>query len=278
MLSALDEEVHVYVAGVLADGEEGVLADVLELLAAHGIEDTQALRDELHALRLQSSLQSQGAALQGAPPPSSTQATDSHQRGKDYGPSSAVVGRHLAAPGPEARPGKDAIRVPADAGPTDTQLTPPEALLCEMMPNVSREACCYALRKAKGDTDAALDFLLSADLCSLQTELDTMARRAERAARVESKLERQRVLGRYAEERDYAADGLDAPKLAPPRLPYTQSRKEAIKAPSILYRDGEPVHVKGNPRFESKWENKEEWDGGSTGRVKTKGRRGPGWV
>ena len=65
--------------------------------------------------------------------------------------------------------------------------------------------------------------------------------------------------------------------LEPPRLPYAQSRKEAVGGNRTMYRDGEAVYVKGNPKQESKWEKKEEWDGGSTGRVKTKGKRGPGW-
>jgi len=47
---------------------------------------------------------------------------------------------------------------------------------------------------------------------------------------------------------------------------------------NVFYRDGEAVHVKGNPKNESKWEKKEEWDGGSTGKVKTKRKGGIGFV
>ena len=62
--------------------------------------------------------------------------------------------------------------------------------------------------------------------------------------------------------------------MAPPRLPYGQSRKQALGG--TRYLDGQVVAYKGERKVTVS--QPEEWDGGSRGRVKTKGKRGPGWV
>ena len=52
-LANLDDEVESYVVGVLADTDEAdddVFDDLVDLLAAHGIEDSPALRQNLRAL------------------------------------------------------------------------------------------------------------------------------------------------------------------------------------------------------------------------------------
>jgi len=199
-LAGLDDEVEQYVVGILADtddGDDDVLDDLVELLAAHGVEDTgSALRGELLALREQQPLP---AEREPAP----------------IGESSSAC--RTAASEPTTPLAPQQPQPPA-------ALTPAEAMLCEMVPCASRELCCFALRQAKGDTEAALDRLLCGDVAALEAELAVAARAAERAAQAERKQDRRRVLGRYGEERDYAADGV-APKLAPPRLPYNESRK-----------------------------------------------------
>ena len=54
---------------------------------------------------------------------------------------------------------------------------------------------------------------------------------------------------------------------------------DANKLTQTFYRDGQAMLLKGSElKNQSKFEKKEEWDGGSTGRVKTKGKRGPGWA
>ena len=64
-------------------------------------------------------------------------------------------------------------------------------------------------------------------------------------------------------------------KLEPPRLPYNESRKEALRGPKLLYQNGEAVWTKGGKPPPT--EEKEEWDGGSRGKVITKGKRGTGF-
>ena len=60
-------------------------------------------------------------------------------------------------------------------------------------------------------------------------------------------------------------------------MPYAKTRKEALAGPKTKYLDGAVVNTKGNEKFVVV-NDKEEWDGGSRGRVKTKGKRGPGFV
>ena len=62
-------------------------------------------------------------------------------------------------------------------------------------------------------------------------------------------------------------------KLEPPR-PATTSRGGAARA-ELLYQNGEAVWTKGGKPPPT--EEKEEWDGGSRGKVITKGKRGPGF-
>ena len=66
-------------------------------------------------------------------------------------------------------------------------------------------------------------------------------------------------------------------KIGAPRLPYAKSRKEGLKGSDARrYLDGQVVANKGEKFVVV--EQKEEWDGGSRGRVKTKGKRGPGFA
>ena len=63
-------------------------------------------------------------------------------------------------------------------------------------------------------------------------------------------------------------------KLAPPRLPYSGTRKEALRGDGIRYRDGQVSSTKGGKFI---IEEKPEWDGGSKGKVNNKGKRGVGF-
>ena len=51
---------------------------------------------------------------------------------------------------------------------------------------------------------------------------------------------------------------------------------EVAAKPKVRYLEGVPVHTGGAKYVVQKVA--EEWDGGSRGRVKTKGKRGPGWT
>ena len=128
------------------------------------------------------------------------------------------------------------------------------------------------VREEKDRLETLEEEMRAEQQCAAQLEVAAAAQQQR-----QRKADRRRVLGRYDAQRDFDAEGGAPPPLEPPRLPYAQSRKEAVGGNRTMYRDGEAVFVKGNPKQESKWEKKEEWDGGSTGRVKTKGKRGPGW-
>ena len=95
-----------------------------------------------------------------------------------------------------------------------------------------------------------------------------------KAERAFERAARKATVERNGQVRDLLADG---GQLAAPRLPYAKSRKEALKGSDTRrYLDGQVVAMKGEKTIVVG--EKEEWDGGSRGRVKTKGKRGPGWV
>ena len=147
-----------------------------------------------------------------------------------------------------------------------------------MVPQASLELCAFVLRRCSGDADNALDQLLGMPLEQLAAELES-AVRAEKAQAVqverEARASRRAVLSRYSQQRDYAADGAAA-QLQPPRLPYAGTRKQALRgAQKERYRGDEVVSWKGEKHVV---EASEDWDGGSRGRVKTKGKRGAGGV
>ena len=157
------------------------------------------------------------------------------------------------------------------------------AMLRELKPALSEELCAHVLRRCAGDSATAAELLFSADEAALEAELEAEVRathereQAQRKAELKAvKQARKRAIDRNDAVRDFAADG-DALQLSAPRLPYTQSRKDALKGSSggTRYLDGQVVAHKGE-KFITVSE-KEEWDGGSRGRVKTKGKRGPGY-
>ena len=65
-------------------------------------------------------------------------------------------------------------------------------------------------------------------------------------------------------------------QLCAPRLPYADTRKQALVGQKTRYLGGQVVTTKGEKKIETN--PKEDWDGGSRGRVKTKGKRGAGGV
>ena len=146
------------------------------------------------------------------------------------------------------------------------------------------ELCAFVLRQCANEHERAVELLLDAD----QWERLERQRRADEArleserkqeARGERQFDRQArkaTVERDGQQRDYAADG-EKLELSAPRLPYAKTRKEALGGPKTKYLEGQAVSTKGNDKF-IVVDAKEEWDGGSRGRVKTKGKRGPGGV
>ena len=137
------------------------------------------------------------------------------------------------------------------------------------------------MRMSAYEVADAVEMLVSGDIDRLEAEAscaaqarDAAGREREALARREEKDARRRVLERNDKVRDYAADGMEC-KLSAPRLPYGQSRKDALRAGGVRYLDGQVVATKGEKSIVVK--DHEEWDGGSTGKVITKGKRGKGF-
>jgi hypothetical protein len=294
MLNALEEEVRAYVLSTLDDtvdeDDQEALDDVLEsladLLQAHSIEEPVAkIKEELMRARAEqmnasappvlvpvvvSAREAQASTLSQPPKPLAAAPRAAPARAADRSLANEGVG-------PSA-----AVQMGSTSGKAAQALAQGVAMLTEMVPQASPELALHVLQQHHGETEAALDFLLGAPSIDVLEEECWAAKEAsrlqqQRQAAADAKNEKRRVLARNDQQIDYSAPG-DELKLAPPRIPYSQSRKDAIKGPQTRYCDGEQVHVKGNPRNESKWEKKEEWDGGSSGKVYTKGKRGKGFV
>ena len=194
----------------------------------------------------------------------------------------------IAAPPPAAGPAPPASRTDSAAGSSSDlaskQSSVPDAVasLMELVPDASAALCEYVLRKSAWEVADALELLLGKDLESLEAEA---ARAAEAAARAREAREladrraekqaRRAILERNDKVRDYAADGVE-PKLSAPRLPYSGTRKEALRGSGARFLDGQVVATKGEKHIVVN--AKPEWDGGSTGKVYTKGKRGKGYV
>lgn len=56
---------------------------------------------------------------------------------------------------------------------------------------------------------------------------------------------------------------------------WSWTRRGAVRCMQVRYLDGQVVSMKGEKFIVEK---EAEWDGGSRGRVKTKGKRGTGWA
>jgi hypothetical protein len=125
-----------------------------------------------------------------------------------------------------------------------------------------------------GDPDAAADWLLAqAGEATTSTTARLSAaiaqwRRAAEQREEEQKQEasardrdRQATLARFA----WSGGGGSKPE-----------KPAQVQAPRVRFLDGVPVTTKGDKYVVVS--QKEEWDGGSRGRVKTKGKRGSGWA
>ena len=149
------------------------------------------------------------------------------------------------------------------------------AALREVVPDASLLVCHHVLHRSAGSVDEAVELLVTTPLDDLEAAAAEEEARSIQAAAQDARnasAARRRTVNRYAQVAE-SADGSPL-KIEPPRLPYTQSRKEAMKGPSLRYREGQVTSTKGGKFLV---EEKEEWDGGSRGRVKTKGKRGPAY-
>ena len=244
-----------------ADG--AILEEAIALLEAHQVTEhsLDALREvALSAMQAASALPA--AAAEAPAPPSLHQLSQSPQAAARGPPAAAQAGS-------------------SDGAEADTAAeTAACAQLHELVPEASVELCRYLLRLCGGRSNDAVEQLLTdRDAGRLEErEAERLeAEAAERAAADQLKEDernaRRRALERNDLVRDYRADNSKL-EVAPPRLPYGQSRKAALGG--TRYLDGQVVAYKGEKKVAVS--QPEEWDGGSRGRVNTKGKRGPGFV
>lgn len=140
------------------------------------------------------------------------------------------------------------------------------------------------------DASAAAEYLLersAAELAALEREASAAHACRRERARAEERRERELRRGTVSRYGEVAVVAPDAP-LAPPRLPYGAPKHggggprsgrgsgPGCGAPAVRYREGEAVRVAKGEKYVV--ERPAEWDGGSRGRVKTKGKRGKGFA
>lgn len=127
--------------------------------------------------------------------------------------------------------------------------------LCAMFPGASPEFIRHVWVTVHGrDMDAAANWLIDNSAVLQEKEAEWRSSRRERALLV-------------------ARVGHETPTLAKTTNVYRPPIEESS---GIRYRDGAVVASRGEKYIEVK--ESKEWDGGSRGRVKSKGKRGKGWT
>ena len=257
------EEVVEYILGILEDAEDDESIDgIVELLSAH-------ISDEIDESKVRAAVKCAAGHL---------------AQGQQM---VTQVATKLATTGLE--PHKPPAVAPlANADAETVSPCPPTldegaaATLQEMVPDASRSLCEHTLRRCGHEVEAALEILLGGELKQLEIQAAQANAARDRAladaAAAERKADRdarRRALERNAMVRDYEADGV-APPPTNPRLPYAATRKEALRGAGTRFLDGQVVSTKGEKHIVIS--DKPEWDGGSTGKVMTKGKRGKGYV
>lgn len=151
------------------------------------------------------------------------------------------------------------------------------ALLQEMCPHVPRSVIEHVLvGRCRGDEEEAVEQLLQMggeEVRLLAAQLEREAARAreqEDEARRQEREKKRSLVGRY-EDVPVGAGG------APLALERGRGKSAAKGAAEVRFRDNEVAKVGRGQKFilES---TTPEWDGGSRGQVKTKGKRGKGFV
>lgn len=155
-------------------------------------------------------------------------------------------------------------------------------LSLEDVEDAHRRYLCDIYRSYRSNMDATANALLSKTTAEIQKAIDIRGKRREPEATppvvdpdikasIVSKYHLQALPSREREssstrqrkkENEYIMKGVFA-------------ADETKKQTSVRFRDGAVVSTKGEKFI---IEKKEEWDGGSRGRVKSKGKRGVGWV
>ena len=271
--SALGEdsdEVVAYIISLIDDHEEEgsstseLLDELVVLMSGHAIDSSES---DIRAAASRVLSAPAAPTADPAPPPASAPAST---------PAAAASPR----PSPRDRPTSEPSE-PSEPSERERFEPATQAMVRTMqalVPGASVDVCHHLIQR-HGGCDEAADVLLSTPLEALEAQARDAAAAAAAAKHSDKQAEkaaRKAAVSRYGSV-SARPRGDDAPlKLEPPRLPYSGTRKEALKQNVTRYRDGEARVMKAGEKFVT--EEKEEWDGGSRGRVKTKGKRGPGFV
>jgi len=128
-------------------------------------------------------------------------------------------------------------------------------------------------QKAFGDLQEAARLLIDTSVEALNAELRADEQRRAERAKAEKDAEftaRERVLGKFHEVPDDSVAYVKVKNQKPNKSTTTLNESK------VRYLDGKVVATNGAKYIEV--QTKEDWDGGSRGRVKTKGKRGTGWA
>lgn len=291
-----DDEVVTFILGAIDpfDPDDDPVETLADLLAAHQLTESTARTLRSVASEVVALVAAGDAPAAAATPPEVEETTPppgaSRGRGRGRGgrglcataePLKAQASVATAVARPPGLPAQPS-RPPPSAEPKSVRERTSEpasasiTALREVMPDASPSVCQLVLHRCAGSVDEAVEMLLTTPLADLEAEIaDRVA--ADAAAEAQDAKAALAARKRAVSRNDLVAENIDGSpiKVEPPRLPYASSRKEALRGPSIRYRDGQVSSTKGGKFLV---EEKEEWDGGSRGRVKTKGKRGPGFA
>jgi polyhydroxyalkanoate synthesis regulator phasin len=178
---------------------------------------------------------------------------------------------------PPARSGKlTAAEVGAPAAVTvddDAEVN----FLCSMMPHLSKPLIRFVLhQRCTGNSSAAAAQLLDVELVAQHTAahsawLDKL-RKQEQSEKLSEEAVKERVLNKYSDQ-VVVPKGQAVNTNAPLRA---LTAVKSDRGPKVRYRDGHVATTNGAKMIITMV--KPEWDGGSRGKVTTKGKRGKGFV
>lgn len=143
--------------------------------------------------------------------------------------------------------------------------------ICGLKDNKEDDTLVYIMSKVVfGDVEDTARWILDNGFPRARElkAADEKRRNEEKEREVEAERQaRERVVRRFDERPESSED----------KLVRERNMKPTVTSESkIRYRDGKVVATNGAKYIEV--DVKEPWDGGSKGRIKTKGKRGPGWV
>ena len=267
-----DDEVVDYVIGSIEGTDEDSIHELVELLSAHSMTDPSEESVRAVATQVAALVTAQPAAVAAAPlEPAAPPLAAPKQ----------PTSRAVAAARPPGLPQQPRLPQQPDDGGGGERLSPAAApdgaaiaALRELVPEASPSVCRLVLQRSGGSLDEAAEILFSTGVVELEAAAaDEEARSAadEEHERKTGNAARRRLVNRYSVE----AVSEGPLRLQPPRLPYSGSRKDALRGESIRYREGQVSSTKGGKFIV---EEKEDWDGGSKGKVNNKGKRGPGFA